>query len=125
MDPTLSHSPSTVPEVPVDTTTASAASAPALGSEPATTTETTGAVVVETSIATAAEAQAAEAHADHAAEAKADTSTEDSDAQAAERAACAAQRKALKQRCHGHASHGASSYYYSVPAGREALPVPP
>ncbi len=125
MDPTLSHSPSTVPEVPVDTTTASAASAPALGSEPATTTETTGAVVVETSIATAAEAQAAEAHADHAAEAKADTSTEDSDAQAAERAARAAQRKALKQRCHGHASHGASSYYYSVPAGREALPVPP
>ena len=133
MDPTLSHSPSTVSEVPVDTTTASAASAPALGSEPATTTETTGAVVVETSIATAAEAQAAEAHADHAAEAyadhaaeaKADTSTEDSDAQAAERAARAAQRKALKQRCHGHASHGASSYYYSVPAGREALPVPP
>ena len=125
MAPTLSHSPSTVPEVPVDTTTASAASVPALGSEPATTTETTGAVVVETSIATAAEAQAAEAHADHAAEAKADTSTEDSDAQAAERAARAAQRKALKQRCHGHASHGASSYYYSVPAGREALPVPP
>ena len=39
------------------------------------------------------------------------------------RAAAAAERKSLQQKRRGHATHGASSRNYAVPAGREAIPV--
>ena len=41
------------------------------------------------------------------------------------RAAAAAERKSLQQKRRGHATHGASSRNYAVPAGREAIPVAP